>query len=88
MTAAEAKKRAVWNSIPESIRSKIQHRVENGLLFAHFYKSSTPEVFKDIDTTILKLQLFGYKAECGTVDITEDDEAVGITTDTKLTITW
>lgn len=88
MTAAEAKKKAVWNSIPESIRSKIQHRVENGLLFAYFYKSSTPDVFKDICTTIAKLQLFGYKAECSTVDITENSEAVGITTDTKLTITW
>lgn len=88
MTADEAKKRAVWNSIPKGIRAKIEHRVEDGLLFAHFYKSSTPEVFKDVDTTILKLQLFGYKAECSTVDITEDNEAVGITTDTKLTITW
>lgn len=88
MTADEAKKRAVWNSIPESIRSKIEHRVENGLLFAYFYKSSTPEVFKDVDKTILKLQLLGYTVEYGKVDITEDNEAIGITTDTKLTITW
>lgn len=88
MTAAEAKTKAIWNSIPDSIRSKIQHMAGCGLLFAYFYKSSTPEVFKDIDTTIVKLQLLGYTVEYGEVDIEDDDEAVGISTDTKLTIKW
>ena len=88
MTAKEAKIKAVWNSIPDSIRSKIQYMVGCGLLFAYFYKSSTPEAFKDIDTTIAKLQLLGYTVEYGEVDIEDDNEAVGITTDTKLTIKW
>jgi hypothetical protein len=88
MTAAEAKREAVWNSIPNSIRSKIERAIEWGQLITYFYKSSTPDVFKDIDTTIVKLQLLGYTTEYGKVDIAEDNEAVGISTDTKLTIRW
>ena len=55
MEASEAKIKAIWNSIPEVVRSKIQFMVECGLLYTYMYKSSTPEAFKDIDTTILRL---------------------------------
>lgn len=88
MTAREAKIKAVWNSIPDIIRSKIQYMTGCGLLYTYLYKSSTPEAFNDIDTTIVKLQLLGYKVEYGKVDIEDDNEAVGISTDTKLTIKW
>ena len=88
MTAKEAKITAVWNSIPDSIRSKIQYMVGCGLPCAYFYKSSTPEVFRGVDTTIAKLQLLGYTVEYGKIDIEDDNEATGISTDTKLTIKW
>ena len=89
MTASEAKINAVWNSIPEVIRSKIQFMVERGLLYTYMYKSSTPEAFDDIDTTIVKLQLLGYRAECDTVNATDlHSDPISIITDTKLTITW
>ena len=89
MTAQEAKIKAVWNSIPDVIRSKIQYMAGSGLLFAYLYKSSTPEAFKDIDTTITKLQLLGYKAEYDTVDISDlYSDPSSTTTDTKLTIKW
>ena len=88
MTAKEAKIKAVWNSISDVIRSKIQYMAGCGSLSAYFYKSVTPEAFKDIDTTIVKLQLLGYTVEYGKVDIAEDSEAVDISTDTKLTIKW
>lgn len=88
MTAKEAKNKAIWNSIPPIIRTKIERETEWGQLTAHFYKSLTSEAFKDVDTTIAKLQLLGYTVEYGKVDIEEDNEAVGISTDTKLTIKW
>lgn len=89
MTAKEAKIEAVWNSIPEVIRSKIQDNVGHGLLYTYMYKSVTPEPFDDIDTTIAKLQLLGYKAECDTVEIADSlGSPSSITTDTKLTIMW
>lgn len=88
MTAQEARIKAVWGSIPDIIRSKIQYMTGCGLLFAYFYKSTTPEAFKDIDATIAKLQLLGYTVEYGKVDIEDDNEAVGISTDTKLSIKW
>lgn len=86
MTAKEARIKAIWNSIPDVIRSKIQYLAGCGLLDTYFYKSVVPEAFKDIDTTIAKLQLLGYKVECDTVDIS--DLCSDITTDTKLTISW
>lgn len=88
MTAAEAKIASSWRSLPPIIRVKIERATEWGEFITYFYKSSTPEAFKNIDATLLKLQLLGYTAEYGKVDIAEDNEAVGITTDTKLTITW
>lgn len=89
MKASEAKIKSVWNSIPEVIRSKIQDMVESGLLYTYMYKSVRPEAFDDIDTTIAKLQLLGYRAECDTVEIVDSlGNPSSITTDTKLTITW
>lgn len=88
MTAAEAKLKSAWRSLPPIIRAKIKRAIEWGQFFALFYKSSTPEAFKDIDTTLLKLQLLGYNTEYGKVDIEDDNEAIGITTDTRLTIKW
>ena len=91
MTAQEARIKAIWNSIPDVIRSKIQkiqYLAGCGLLDIYFYKSVAPEAFKDIDTTITKLQLLGYKVECDTVDISADLCSSDITADTKLTISW
>lgn len=88
MTAAEAKLESAWRSLPPIIRAKIERATEWGMFTTNFYKSSTPEAFKDIDTTLLKLQLLGYNTEYCKVDIEDDNEAVGITTDTKLTIKW
>ena len=88
MTAKEAKIKAVWNSIPDVIRAKIQCLVGCGLLDTYFYKSVVPEAFVDIDATIVKLQLLGYTVEYGKVDIEDDPNASGITKDTKLTIKW
>lgn len=88
MKAQEARIKTAWNSIPPIIRVKIERAIEWGEFTAYFYKSVTPEVFKDIDATIAKLQLLGYTVEYGKVDIEDDNEAVGISTDTKLTIKW
>lgn len=88
MTAAEAKLASAWRSLPPIIRVKIERATEWGEFVANLYKSSTPEAFKDINTTLLKLQLLGYNTEYGKVSIEEDNEAVGISTDTKLTIKW
>lgn len=88
MTAAEAKIESSWRSLPPIIRVKIERATEWGEFITYFYKSVTPEAFRDIDSTLLKLQLLGYATEYGKVDIEDDNEAVGITTDTKLTIKW
>lgn len=88
MTATEAKLASSWRSLPPIIRVKIERATEWGEFTAYFYKSVTPEAFIDIDTTLLKLQLLGYTTEYGKVDIEDDPNAVGITTDTKLTIKW
>lgn len=88
MTAKETRIKAIWNSIPDVIRSKIQYLAGCGLLDTYFYKSVVPEAFKDIDTTIAKLQLLGYKVECDTVDISDLCSDITTDTDTKLTISW
>lgn len=88
MTAAEAKLESAWRSLPSTIRINIEMATEWGEFTAYFYKGVTPEVFRDIDTTLLKLQLLGYETEYGKVNIGDDPNAVGITTDTKLTIRW
>lgn len=88
MTASEAKLASTWRSLPPIIRVKIERATEWGEFTAYFYKSVTPEAFKDIHTTLLKLQLLGYNTEYGEVSIEDDNEAVGISTDMKLTIKW
>ena len=88
MTASKAKIESAWRSLPSIIRVKVERATELGEFTAYFYKSVTPEAFRDIDTTLLKLQLLGYTAEYGKVDIEDDPNAVGITTDMKLTIKW
>ena len=88
MTAQEARNKAIWNSIPDVIRAKIQYLAGCGLLDIYFYKSVVPEAFKNIDATIAKLQLLGYKAECNTVDISDLCSDPNSITDTKLTIKW
>ena len=88
MTASEAKLASAWRSLPPIIRVKIERATEWGEFTAYFYKSVTPEVFKNIDTILLKLQILGYEVEYGKVNIEDDNEAVGISTDTKLTIKW
>ena len=72
MTAAEAKIESAWRSLPPLIRAKIERATEWGQFTANFYKSSTPEVFEDIDTTLLKLQVLGYTTEYGKVNIEDD----------------
>lgn len=88
MTAAEAKMESTWRSLPPIIRVKIERETEWGQFTAHFFKSLTSEAFKDIDATLMKLQSLGYTTEYGKVDIEDDNEASGISTDTKLTIKW
>lgn len=88
MTAQEAKLETALRSLPDIIRSKIQYMTGCGLFYTYLYKSLTPEAFNDIDTTIVKLQILGYEVEYGKVNIEDDNEAVGISTDTKLTIKW
>lgn len=88
MTASEAKLASSWRSLPPIIRVKIERATEWGEFTAYFYKSVNPEAFKDIHTTLLKLQLLGYNTEYGEVSIEDDNEAVGISTDMKLTIKW
>jgi hypothetical protein len=88
MTASEAKLASSWRSLPPIIRVNIERATEWGEFTAYFYKSVTPEAFNDIHTTLLRLQLLGYNAEYGKVSIEDDNEAIGITTDTKLTIKW
>lgn len=88
MTASEAKLKSVWRSLPPIIREKIDRATEWGMFTAYFYKTVNPDAFKDIDTTLLRLQLLGYQTKYGEVNIEDDPNAVGITTDMKLTVKW
>lgn len=88
MTATEAKLASTWRSLPPIIRAKIERATEWGEFTTYFYKSVTPEAFNNIHTTLLKLQLLGYTTKYGEVSIKDDNEAVGISADTKLTIVW
>ena len=88
MTAQEAKLETAWRSLPPIIQTNIKRAIEWGMFTTFFYKSATPEVFKNIDAILLKLQILGYEVEYGKVNIEDDNEAVGISTDTKLTIKW
>lgn len=89
MTASEAKLASAWRSLPSIIREKIEMATEWGEFYVLLYKSVTPEAFNDIHTTLLKLQLLGYNAECDTVDAVDlQSDPCSISTDTKLTIRW
>lgn len=88
MTATEAKLESSWRSLPVSIQLKIERATECGKFATYFYKAATPEAFEDIDTTLLKLQVLGYDTEYCEIDIEDDNEASGISTDMKLTIKW
>lgn len=89
MTAAEAKLESAWRSLPPIIRVKIERATEWGEFYAIFYKSVMPDAFKDIDTTLLKLQLLGYSTEYDTVDAVDlHSNPCTISTDKKLTIKW
>lgn len=88
MTASEAKLESAWRSLPPIIRAKIERATEWGMFTAYFYKTVNPDAFKDIDTTLLRLQLLGYQTKYGEVDIEDDPNAEGITKDIKLTIKW
>ena len=87
MTAKEARNECLWNSIPITIRS----RITDAIRYMHFYhdpykveiyKSVYPDVFIDIEDTILKLKGLGYGVEyidgCDRTDCT----------DSKLIISW
>ena len=82
----------MWRSLPPLIRTKIERTVEHahmrGVPEVYFYKSVHPEAFIYVDTTIATLELLGYQVYYGEVAIEDDPNAVGITTDTKLTIKW
>lgn len=88
MTAQEARYETMWRSLPDIVQLRIRQSVEHGILSITFYKSVSPDAFQDIKSTLFKLEKLGYATEYGKVDIEDDPNAVGITTDTKLTIKW
>lgn len=91
MTATEAKIKAIWNSLPIIIQSYIKRDIEEGKLYTCLYKSVYPETFKNIDTTITKLQSLGYNVECSecyTVNAALYSDPSSTIPDTKLTINW
>lgn len=87
MTAKEARNECLWNSIPIEIRK----RITDAIRYIHFYhepykvelyKSVYPDVFIDIEDTILKLKGLGYG-----VEYIEDVDCID-RTDSKLIISW
>ena len=81
MTAQEARCEAMWRSLPDIVQLRIRQSVEHGMFSLFFYKSVSPEAFKDVKSTLFKLESLGYKTEYCEFDI-ED------TKDTKLIIMW
>jgi hypothetical protein len=87
MTAIEARNETLWNGIPINIRERIIDAIRY-IVFYHkpykveIYKSVNPDVFIDIEDTILKLKGLGYGVEY----INCNDRLDG--TDSKLTISW
>lgn len=88
MTAIEARNEMLWNSIPIAIRDRIKSAINYAMLHyqepykIEMYKSVTPNAFKDIPNTILKLKGLGYDVEY----IDSVDRVDG--TDSKLIISW
>ena len=64
MTAVEARNETLWNSIPIDIRKRITDAIRY-IVFYHdpykveIYKSINPDVFIDIEETLLKLKGLG-----------------------------
>lgn len=87
MTAIEARNETLWNGIPIGIRERIIDAIRY-IVFYHkpykveIYKSVNPDVFIDIEDTILKLKGLGYGVEY----IDGNDRLDG--TDSKLIISW
>ena len=87
MTAIEARNETLWNSIPIDIKKRITDAIRYSVLYhepymVEIYKSIYPDVFIDIEDTILKLKGLGYGVEyidgCDRID----------GTDSKLIISW
>lgn len=87
MTAIEARNECLWNSIPIAIRNRIKNTIEDVIFHqepykVEMYKSVSPDAFKDISNTMLKLKGLGYGVEyidgCDRID----------GTDSKLVISW
>lgn len=88
MTAQEARYETIWRSLPYIVQSRIRQSVEHGIFSLTFYKSVSPDAFRDIKPTLFKLESLGYEAEYCEVDIKDVNVPYDITKDTKLTIMW
>lgn len=91
MTAQEARMEMMWRSLPPLIIEAIERTIKNAHMgsipVVYFYKSVSPEAFKDIYTTIAMLELLDYQVDCKEVDV-DDKNMPDIKKDTKLTIKW
>ena len=87
MTAVEARNKMLWNSIPFEIRKRIKSAIEFAYLHyepykIEMYKSVSPDAFKDIPNTMLRLKGLGYGVEY--IDGSTRSDG----TDSKLIISW
>ena len=87
MTAIEARNEMLWNSIPFEIRKRIKSAIEFAYVYyepykIEMYKSVSPDVFKDIPNTMLRLKGLGYNVEY--IDGSTRSDG----TDSKLIISW
>ena len=87
MTAIEARNECLWNSIPIAIRNRIKNTIEDAMFHqepykVEMYKSVSPDAFRNIPNTILKLKGLGYGVEY--IDICDMIDG----TDSKLIISW
>ena len=88
MTAQEARCETMWRSLPDLVQLRIRQSVEHGIFSLTFYKSVSPDAFKDIKSTLFKLETLGYKTEYCEVDIEDINVPYDIAKDTKLIIMW
>lgn len=88
MTAQEAKYETMWRSLPNIVQLQIRRLVEHGIFSLIFYKSLEPDAFKDIKSTLFKLETLGYETEYYEGDIEDVNVPYDITKDTKLIIKW
>lgn len=91
MTAQEAKMEMMWRSLPPLILEAIERTIKNAYMgsipVVYFYKSVSPEAFRDIGRTIHILRLLDYQVDCKELDV-DDKNMPDIKKDTKLTIKW